>query len=215
MRAPRALRRLRRDASRLPYNLDDSSSPRWEERAEAAVVLLAANLDAVAPADPATLRIADFGAGDERLARALAARLERDHRYTAFDIRPQRSTVVQLDVRQALPTQPFDVVCCLGLLEYVERLGIFLRRLAEQYPTAVLSYTVRDAPNPLSRRERRKRGWLSHHTTADLERELAEAGFVVLDFVAANERRTGIWLVSSQHRAGGMAGRAGAWSSPP
>jgi hypothetical protein len=210
VRAPRALRRLRRDASRLPYNLDDASSPRWEERAEAAVALLAANLDAVAPGDPASLRIADFGAGDERLARALAARLERDHRYTAFDIRPQRSTVVQLDVRQALPTQPFDVVCCLGLLEYVERLGIFLRRLAEQYPTALLSYTVRDAPNPLSRRERRKRGWLSHHTTADLERELAEAGFVVLDFVAANERRTGIWLVSSQHRAGGMAGRAGA-----
>jgi SAM-dependent methyltransferase len=210
VRAPRALRRLRRDASRLPYNLDDAGSPRWEERAEAAVALLAANLDAVAPAGRASLRIADFGAGDERLARALAARLGRDHRYTAFDIRPQRSTVVQLDVREALPPQPFDVVCCLGLLEYVEPLGVFLRRLAEQYPTAVLSYTVRDAPNPLSRRERRKRGWLSHHTTADLERELAAAGFVVVGFVVANERRTGIWLVSSQHRAGGVVGHAGA-----
>jgi Methyltransferase domain len=204
VRTPWPLRRLRRDrgnagASRLPYNLDDAASPRWEERAEAAVALLAANFDAVAPPRSGSVRIADFGAGDERLRRTLARGLGRPHRYTAFDIRPQRSAVVELDVREALPTQPFDVVICLGLLEYVDPLAVFLRRLAERYPTALVSYTVLDAPNPLSRRERRKRGWLSHHTTADLDRELTAAGFEVVDVVMSNERRTGIWLVRSRH----------------
>jgi SAM-dependent methyltransferase len=199
VRAPRALRRFRRGESRLPYNLDDAGSPRWEERAEAAVALLAANFDAIAPAGSASLQIADLGAGDERLRRALAAGFGRDHMYTAFDIRPQRDTVVELDVREALPPHAFDVVCCLGLLEYVEPLDVFLRRLAERYPSAVLSYTVVDAPQPLNRRDRRKRGWLSDHTTADVERELTAAGFVVVDFVMSNERRTGIWLVCSRH----------------
>ena len=95
---------------------------------------------------------------------------------TSFDIRPQRSSVVELDLRAALPTQPFDVVFCLGLLEYIEPLGTFFARLASRYPALILSYTVFDAPEPLSRRERRRRGWLSNYTKAGLEQELDGGG---------------------------------------
>ena len=182
----------------MPYNLDDAGSPRWEERAEAAVGLLAANLDAIRWDSSAGLRIADFGAGDERLRRVLAARLAQTHRYHSFDIRPQRSSVVELDLKAALPTQAFDVVFCLGLLEYIEPLGTFFARLASRYPALILSYTVFDAPEPLSRRERRRRGWLSNYTTRDLEQELDGAGLTVRDVASANQQRTCIWFMLSR-----------------
>jgi hypothetical protein len=101
----------------VAYNLDDAGSPRWDERAEAAAGLLVANLDAIRWDPSAGLRIADFGAGDERLGRVLASRLAQKHRYHSFDIRPQRTSVVELAPRAALPTQPYDVVSYLGVLE--------------------------------------------------------------------------------------------------
>ncbi len=191
-------RRGRSNSSPAPYNLDDAGSPRWEERAEAAVKLLVSNLDAVAWDRSVGVTIADFGAGDERLRRPLAARLAQTHRYTAFDIRPQRSSVVELDLRASLPTQSFDLVCCLGLLEYVEPLGTFLARLAGRYPALILSYTVFDAPKPLRRRERRRRGWLNDYTKAGFEQELDASGLAVRDFVMTNQQRTGIWFVLSR-----------------
>jgi hypothetical protein len=203
----RWLRRPQRLRARPPYNLDDAGSPRWEERAEAAGGLLVANLDAIRWDPSAGLRIADFGAGDERLRRVLASRLVEEHRYQSFDIRPQLSSVVELDLRAALPAQPFDLVFCLGLLEYIEPLGSFFARLARRYPALILSYTVFDAPEPLSRRERRRRGWLSDYTKAGLEQELDGAGLAVRDVVMANQHRTCIWLLLSRHFHSPTAGR--------
>jgi hypothetical protein len=194
----RWLRGSQRRPPGVPYNLADAGSPRWEERAEAAVGLLVANLHAVRWDPSAGLRIADFGAGDERLRRVLASRLAQKHRYHSFDIQPQRSSVVELDLRATLPAEPFDLVFCLGLLEYIEPLETFLARLAMRCPVLILSYTVFDAPEPLGPRERRRRGWLSNYTKAGLEQELDGAGLTVLDVVMANQHRTCIWFMLSQ-----------------
>jgi methyltransferase family protein len=199
-RAVRWLRAARKQSTvpSLPYNLADAGSPRWEQRAEAAVDLLVSNLDTLRWDASAGLSIADFGAGDERLGRVLASRLAQQHRYTGFDIRPQRKSVIELDLMAALPTQPFDVVCCLGLLEYIEPLDTFLARLAVRYPALILSYTVFDAPAPLSRRQRRSRGWLTDYTKAGLERELEAAGLAVREVVMTNQQRTCLWFVLSR-----------------
>lgn len=194
----RSVRRLLRrngERSPLPFNLADSASPRWEERAETAVALLAANAENLRWDRSVGLRIADFGAGNERLQRVLASRLRQPHRYAAFDLHPQSERVVELDVTRELPNDDFDVVFCLGLLEYVEPLRPFLAKLGERYSALLISYTLFDAPHPLTRRERRKRGWLTDYTRAELQRELESLGFETRGFRLTNQERTGVWLV--------------------
>ena len=187
----------RRRPRTLPFNLDDAGSHRWEERAEAAVELLVGNVDTLRADPSAGLRIADFGAGDQRLRRILAAQTELQFSYASFDIRPQADSVVQIDLRHELPPGDFDLVACLGLLEYLEEVPTFLDRLAARYPAALLSYSIVDHPAPLTRRQRRSRGWLSDYTTAQFEHELEGAGFARVASRRVSQGRTGIWLVAS------------------
>jgi hypothetical protein len=192
----RAVRWLRGERGARPFNLDLSDSPSWDERAKAAVGLLAAHADALLREGSRPLRIADFGCGDERLRRILTKQLSEPHRYQGFDLIPQRETVVQMDLTRSLPEAEFDVVFCLGLLEYIDPLVPFLARLRRKYPAVVVSYAVFDAPRPLRKRERRARGWCTHYTTAALEREFDRVGFRRSDFCLTNRGRTGLWLLS-------------------
>jgi hypothetical protein len=89
-------------------------------------------------------------------------------------------------------------VACLGLLEYLEEVPAFLGRLAARYPAVLLSYSIFDHPEPLTTRQRRSRGWLTHYTTAQFEHELEAAGFGRLAFRLVSQGRTGIWLLASQ-----------------
>jgi SAM-dependent methyltransferase len=178
-----------------PFNLDLSDSPSWDERAEAAATLLMAAERSV-PVDSNTLRIADFGCGDERLKRVLADRLSQPHRYQGYDLLPQGETVVEIDLRRSLPDEEFDVVFCLGLLEYIDPLAPFLARLHGRYPAVLVSYVVADPPKPLRKWQRRSRGWRNHYTTAALEREFDRVGFIRTDFRLTNQGRTGLWLLT-------------------
>ncbi len=182
---------------RLPFNLEDAGSHRWEERAEAAVELLVGNVEAICSDPAAGLRIADFGAGDQRLKRVLADKTDLQVSYAAFDIRPQADSVVEIDLSRELPAGDFDLVACLGLLEYLRDVPTFLGRLAARYPAALLSYSVSDHSEPLTKRQRESRGWLTHYTTAQLEHELEAAGFARVAFRLVSQGRTGIWLVAS------------------
>jgi hypothetical protein len=193
--ASKILHRRRAPGPALPFNLDAASSPRWDERAEAATALLAGNAESLLWDRSIGLSIADFGAGNERLNRALASRLGLPYTYAGFDIQPQSEAVVELDVTRELPREDYDVVFCLGLLEYLAQLGPFLSRLSSRYPAAVMSYTVFDAPHRLGKRQRRKRGWLTHYTADRLEREFETRGFMRRDFCLTNQERTGIWLL--------------------
>lgn len=200
-REPRARsdRGGRRDAR--GFNLDLQDSPRWDERAETAVDLLVrhrSELDEIG--SPAAIRVADFGCGNERLRDVLARRLARPHAYQGYDLRVQTPAAIAMDLARELPTTAFDVVFCLGLLEYIEDLEWFLRRLRPRCRLAVVSYVVADAPVPLSRRQRRARGWRSDHTRAGLDQELVRCGFVRRDFALCNQERTGVWVVSSAPR---------------
>jgi SAM-dependent methyltransferase len=191
----RLLRKVRR-TSTLPFNLADSKSPRWDERAETAVALLAGHLGDLPQDATVALRIADFGAGTERLRGVLETHLEEPHTYSPFDLHPQSETVVVMDVTRELPDADFDVVFCLGLLEYVERLPPFLAALRARYATLVLSYALFDAPHPLTPQERRERGWLTDYTRAALEREFEGLALRIRDFALANQGRTAVWVLT-------------------
>ncbi len=189
-------RRILRRREAAPFNLDDAASPRWDERAEVAADLIVANAARLGWNDSVAFRVADFGAGDERLNRILRSRFAQPYRYTGFDVHPQSESVVKLDVTQQLPAEDFDIVFCLGLLEYVEPLEPFLAGLRARYPALVLSYALFDVPRPLTPRERRKRGWLTNYTKEDLERKFDTLGFVLRDARLTNRQRTALWLLT-------------------
>jgi hypothetical protein len=180
----------------LPFNLADADSPRWDERAETAVALLAGHVGDLRRDAGVALRIADFGAGTERLRDVLETHLEEPHTYRPFDLHPQSETVVVMDVTRELPDADFDVVFCLGLLEYVQGLERFLATLSQRYATLVISYTVFDAPHRLTPRERRERGWLTDYTRAGLEREFERLALRIRDFALTNQGRTGVWVLT-------------------
>ncbi len=178
-----------------PFNLDDVASPAWEERAQVAAALLALHFDSVETAPDRSLRIADFGAGTERLDPVLAATLRRPYTYAPFDLIPQSARVQQLDLSMTLPQGDFDVVFCLGLLEYIEALEVLFDRLALRYPMLVLSYVLYDAPVRLTRFERRCRGWLTHYERSDMEAEFARRGLAIEDVALTNGGCTAVWLL--------------------
>jgi hypothetical protein len=188
-------RRILRRRAAAPFNLEDAGSPSWEERAEVATDLIVANAAQLGWNQSVVVRVADFGAGDERLNRLLQARSAQPYRYTGFDLLPQSESVVELDVTRGLPAERFRHCLLPGLLEYIEPLKPFLACLQPRYPVLVLSYALFDVPNPLTR-ERRKRSWLTDYTKEDLERRFENLGFVLLDARLTNRQRTALWLLT-------------------
>jgi trans-aconitate methyltransferase len=171
----------------------------WQERAEAAVGLLLS--DSVWDCGP--LRIADLGCGNERVQRILERRAPGSYTYQGYDLHPQSGSVIKLDIAHALPSVDFDVAICLGVLEYLDDVPSFLRRLGARFPFTVLSYSVADSPGPTSRlAQRRALGWRTDYTSAAVEAELARCGFVVCSVATTDRGAIGLWLVSSAGERG-------------
>jgi hypothetical protein len=141
------------------------------------------------------LRIADLGAGNERLRGVLDTQLGIPHEYRAYDLHPQQATTTELDLEQELPAEHFDVVFCLGLLEYLHDLDWVFSGLTKICESALLSYTIFDGAEHLSPKERRVRGWVSDLTLNDVGEHLRRAGFHELDFATVSRGRTAIWMV--------------------
>ena len=76
-----------------------SRQAEWEQRAEDAVGLWIEAREALG-AGGGRLRVADFGAGNERLRGLLASRLRTEYDYFPYDLHPQKLTTEPLDVRQ-------------------------------------------------------------------------------------------------------------------
>lgn len=201
--AARGLRRSGRWALRpiaarrsRPFHLDEQDAPEWEERAETAVDLAAAVFAGDSNADgDMVVRVADLGCGNMRLRRILQARLPFRHSYSGYDLLPQSETIGRVDLSSELPPGEFDLMFCLGVLEYLHDVPAFLARLREHCRLGVISYAIADTPNPITPAERRAFGWTSDYTQADLQRELEHHGFAVRDFTLTNAARTGVWVI--------------------
>ena len=147
--------RLARFLMRSPvgdFNCAAQDSPSWDERAAVGADL------AVALPWTGRIRVADLGAGNERLREVLTERLDVPLLYEPYDLRPQQASTRQLDVEQELPEGPFDIAFCLGLMEYLRDPHDFLHRLSTVCRYAVPSYVIADGAERLSARQRRARG---------------------------------------------------------
>ena len=134
----------------------------------------------------------------------LESRLGDGFAYQGYDLQPQVPSAIRLDLRRELPEREFDVVFCLGLLEYLPDLEGFLAGVGRISPLAVVSYVIADSPDELSERERMDRGWVNHYSRAQFPALCKRAGHVVRDSLLIEEGRTVLCLLESRHRRVGQ-----------
>jgi hypothetical protein len=182
--------------ARRRFNCADQGAASWDERARDAVRLWRQTRGTWVPEARAELVVGDLGAGGERLRPALADGMPQPHRYLAYDLHPQLPSTERLDVLSEMPDRRFDVVFCLGLLEYVPPGNSFPARLASTCRFAVVSYVATDL-EPLTAEERGERGWVSHYSREQLEALFEAEGFVRDAFTTTERGRSGVWLWSA------------------
>jgi hypothetical protein len=178
------------------FNCADQDDPSWQERAEVAAELVARSLPTLGKRE--SVAVADFGCGNERLLPVLRRTLPVTVDYQGYDLHPQSPSVIQLDVQGELPARTFDVAFGLGLLEYLDDVAGFLRRLRPHSRLAALSYVTTDAPDSLPSAARRERSWLTDYTREELDAVVESAGFSQRDFAWTNAGHTGLWLLAAE-----------------
>jgi methyltransferase family protein len=174
---------------RRPFNLAAQQSRSWLRRAEDAALLVARIPDLARP-----IRVVDLGAGDKKLAKALASHY--DVRYTGYDKHPQSDDIEAWELRAGLPSELGDVCFALGLLEYVDALSDFFRQAAPSCRHFIFSYVTSDS-GAYSAERRERLGWRTHYSAAEIERIVSAAGLDVLARVDNADDGYSIWLTAS------------------
>ena len=177
------------------YNLRRQHRATWQERATAAVKLWADSRASHNVARSSPVRIADLGAGSERLRGVIASQMGlTSFEYYAYDLLPQRSSTSRLDLRHASPRETFDVVFCLGLLEYIAPDNSFVARLPTLCSVAVVSYVFLGSAHGGSIEAREALGWVRSQDETAFEDDFKRSGFVSGGKTLTNGGQTGIWL---------------------
>ena len=197
------MRRLRSLAKRLvredlPYNLRDQEGLAWEARSHEATRLLR---EVAGEFLPGSIRFADIGCGNQRLRGALETEFGTSRiAYQGFDVHPQGSDVIMLDLRKTPPPGEWDVVATLGVLEYIDDQGATLTRLASVAPWYVVSHVVSDSG--LGREADRVRyGWTRLPSVKQQSDDLMSAGFSVAGQRLLDGGRTCLWICRSNRHA--------------
>jgi Methyltransferase domain len=173
------------------FNLQSQHRLGWEERAEAAVELL--RLLPVQNGRAEAIQIADLGCGNERLRSSLSAGLERPFEYKGYDLHPQSERVVRFDVERDSFSDTFDVVFCLGLIEYLRNAVLLVQKLRDSTRVAIVSYVVADSPSAPVSAVRRKLGWRTDYSRRELEEIFEANGFECESFGPELSDGTVIW----------------------
>jgi hypothetical protein len=180
----------------MKFNCDSQNSLSWQIRAEKAVDFL--NEIIINPIDNnQSLKVGDFGCGNERLKVILQQKTAIPFEYYGFDLEPQIKTTHRINLDQEMPSSYFDFVFCLGLLEYLQSVDSFLSRLAKICKFAIISYVVSDS-GIYTLKDTKKMGWLHHYSIDNLEALLKKNDFSIVNFELINNKKTGLWLLKQQ-----------------
>jgi hypothetical protein len=176
-----------------PFDCDNQDAETWKERARQAATLCfeALSEDGVSKE---RLRIADMGCGDQKLKQVLAAMFGNTIEYCGYDLNPQSSEVEFCDFEKAVPSGPFDVIFCLGLLEYIKNLDQLFSRIRGQCGYAIVSFVVTTAAE-CSKAVVKKRGWISQHSLDELSEKLTASGFKIRKMILINDNTTALWVL--------------------
>lgn len=189
----------REGRARRRYNCGKQGE--WDERAETAVGLLTEHSDLWKTTPSGRLTVADFGAGNERLRGLIENRLDCDIDYRPYDLHPQLPTTKHLDVGVEIPDTDFDVVFCLGLLEYLGSVEDLARRLHGVCRHAIVTYVTSDSPVAISYEDRVRHGWTTHLQAREVEAAFGRGGFRLIGTGTSDGEATRHWLWAAE--AGG------------
>jgi len=182
--------------------LSIEQSQSWEYRAVAAAPLFAG-----------CARVADLGCGHMLLENHLPAGTQ----YLPVDVVPrdERTVVCDFNVDTAESLPWADAVAMLDLLEYVYDCQSLIDSLPPSVGTAVVSYCVAD--RLADGEERMANGWVTDHTTADIEAMFQASGWtrvsrtsldgmqVLWHFVRPHPRASRLLFVGGTGRSGTSA----------
>jgi len=178
----------------LLFNCRDQNCNSWKIRAQSAACLW--NENKLAPLSE-KYKIADFGCGNERLRGILSGEIAKDFTYDGFDKFPQKKCTRKIDLEDVLPHVNFDVIFCLGLLEYIRSIPALFNRMSRISRQVVVSYVVSDSQT-YSDQAVRDRGWLSHYSTSEFEDLFKASNFKIQKRKAIDRGKTVLWLLKNR-----------------
>lgn len=178
------------------YNCSSQSRESWEKRAEAALDLWRQSKRISADG---VYRIVDLGCGNERLRKILEQGFKESFVYQGYDKFPQTSLAIRMDIEKMFPWGDFDVVFCLGLLEYIKAIPFLCECIAHVARQAVVSYAVSDS-RVYTPDEVKYKGWLSHHSSSEME-SIFLPYWDVHSRIAVDGGRTFLWLLESRFKS--------------
>lgn len=156
------------------FNLSDQRSDKWTSRAVAAIGLLQA-----ATVEP-WVTVADLGCGDQKIKTLLVKNGYSGFHYQGFDLVPQKNDVIPMDFNHGQIDTSYDIVFCLGLIEYLDNIKAFLTSLKRNAKHVVLSSVVSDK-GLYSQEDVRNRGWKNYLSQDELEHVFTEIGFTIAE----------------------------------
>jgi hypothetical protein len=173
------------------FNLKDQKGKGWEERADAAAGYLSElNINTSAP-----IRIGDFGCGNKKLLKYIDKKIIFE--YKGFDLLPQSSDVQKCDFKTEVPNENFDVVFCLGMLEYLDDIPGFLNKVSQKTNNLILSYihyeqiiSEKDYEQTI-----KEKGWKYLSPSTEMEDNFTKLGFQVKNKKLINNNKTVLWCL--------------------
>ncbi len=154
------------------YNLRDQKSEKWTNRSREAIDLFAS----LYGDRSISVRVADLGCGDMKIRDILLSHGYTNLLYQGFDCLPQTSEVKKIDFNKEKISGQFDVIFCMGVLEYLDDIPRFLLSLRGKTSYVIMSYLASDT-NRYSKQDICFRGWKNHFTSRKLEGIFAGVGF--------------------------------------
>ena len=179
----------------MKFNCDYQDSESWRIRAENAVEMLLAN-NPILVNPEYRIKIADFGCGNERLKSILSDRLGNKFDYYGYDLEPQLESTYKINLEYEIPKLNFDVIFCLGLLEYLSNLENLFTNFSQICSLAVVSYVISDS-GAYSQSDILQNRWQHHYSCEEIEIKFHNNQLISKDFKLTNKGKTGLWLVQS------------------
>ena len=178
----------------MKFNCDSQNAESWHIRAESAVdMLLMLDTSFISQNK---LKIADFGCGNERIKNILTRKLGNKFDYYGYDLYPQQESTYKMDISKNMPQLKFDVIFCLGLLEYLQNLNNVFLNLSRVSKFFVISYVISDS-KIYSQADVSQKQWLHHYSIKELESKLLNSNLVKKCYQTIGNGKTGLWLFES------------------
>ena len=134
-------------------------------------------------------RIADYGSGQQTLKRLI----KNDWEYYPYDYYKRTSDTVFVNFNEELPTQKFDIIFCLGVLEYLDAPYKLLENIINNSRFAVLSYS-----GFTTMKRRKENGWKNNLNLEEFEKKIIEFDAVLLDKVH-NSNNQWIYIIKGKN----------------